>query len=47
MSVVLGEKHVFSSCKKRGKKKKREGDSDTYLDSMWLLKSSPKVAVPA
>jgi hypothetical protein len=42
-----GRKTRFFKLQKRGKKKKREGDSDTYLDYMWLLKLSPKVVIPA
>jgi hypothetical protein len=42
-----GEKTRFFKLQKRGKKRKREGASDKYLDYMQLLKSSLNVAVPA
>jgi hypothetical protein len=49
MYYVCGSRRktrFFKLQKKEEKRKEREGDSDTYGDSMWLLKLSPKVAVP-
>jgi hypothetical protein len=47
LCLWFSEKNMFSQGAKKRKKEERERDSDSYLDSIWLLKLSPKDVVPA